>query len=131
MNKVQLVGRTTKDIEVRYTTGQNPIAVAHFNLAISRRKNKDEADFISCTAFGKTAENMEKYVKKGHRVGIVGHIQTGSYEKDGHKVYTTDVIVEELEFLEPKHDEQLQQSASDESASDEGFQALKDDDIPF
>ena len=126
MNKVQLIGRTTKDIEVRYTSGQSQMAVAHFNLAISRRKNKDEADFISCTAFGKTAENMEKYVKKGHRVGIVGHIQTGSYEKDGHKVYTTDVIVEEMEFLEPKHQEQLQGSAYGD-----GFQPVTDDDMPF
>lgn len=128
MNKCSLVGRTTKEIELRYTTGENQIAVARFNLAVNRRK-KGEADFISCVAFGKTAEAMEKYVGKGHRVGIIGHIQTGSYEKDGHKVYTTDVIVDELEFLEPKHESS---STEDEDEDVEShFSALTDDDIPF
>ena len=126
MNKCSLVGRTTKEIELRYTTGQNQIAVARFNLAVNRRK-KDEADFISCVAFGKTAEVMEKYVGKGHRVGIIGHIQTGSYEKDGHKVYTTDVIVDELEFLEPKHES----SSTEDEDVESHYSALTDDDIPF
>ena len=126
MNKCSLVGRTTKEIELRYTTGQNQMAVARFTLAVNRRK-KDEADFISCVAFGKTAEVMEKYVGKGHRVGIIGHIQTGSYEKDGHKVYTTDVIVDELDFLEPKHESSSAEGEDVESH----FSALTDDDIPF
>lgn len=126
MNKCSLVGRTTKEIELRYTTGQNQIAVARFNLAVNRRK-KDEADFISCVAFGKTAEVMEKYVGKGHRVGIIGHIQTGAYEKDGHKVYTTDVIVDELEFLEPKHES----SSTEDEDVESHYSALTDDDIPF
>ena len=126
MNKVSLIGRTTKEIELRYTTGNNPLAVARFTIAVNRRK-KDEADFISCVAFGKTAEVMEKYVGKGHRVGILGHIQTGSYEKDGHKVYTTDVIVDELDFLEPKHES----SSSDTDDVESHYTALTDDDVPF
>ena len=97
MNKVQLIGRVTKDIEIRYT--QNQKAFARFTLAVNRPK-KDEADFISCTAWGKTAEIMEKYVHKGDRVGITGRIQTSTYEKDGQRLYKTEVIVEELEFLE-------------------------------
>jgi single-strand DNA-binding protein len=122
MNKVTLIGRTTKSIDLRYTTGQTQTAVARFTLAVNRRK-KDETDFISCVAFGKTAETMEKYVGKGHRVGIIGHIQTGSYEKDGHRVYTTDVIVDELEFLEPKHQETHESQY-------EGFDEI-DEDLPF
>lgn len=126
MNKCSLVGRTTKEIELRYTTGENQIAVARFNLAVNRRK-KDEADFISCVAFGKTAEVMEKYVGKGHRIGIIGHIQTGSYEKDGHKVYTTDVIVDELDLLEPKHES----SSTEDEDVESHYSALTDDDMPF
>lgn len=123
MNKVSLTGRTTKDIETKYTTGNKPLAVAKFTLAVNRRK-KDEADFISCTAFGKTAEVMEKYVKKGNRIGVVGHIQTGSYEKDGRRIYTSDVIVDEMEFLESKN-----KSDSDDDIPS-GFEAV-DDDMPF
>lgn len=126
MNKCSLVGRTTKEIELRYTTGNEPMAVARFTLAVNRRRKKDEADFISCVAFGKTAEVMEKYVGKGHRVGIIGHIQTGSYEKDGHKFYTTDVIVDELDFLEPKHE-----SSSSDDFDESQFEDMRDDDIPF
>lgn len=119
MNKVSLIGRTTKEIELRYTTGNNQMAVTRFTLAVNRRK-KDESDFISCVAFGKTAEIMDKYVGKGHKVGIIGHIQTGSYEKDGHTIYTSDVIVDELDFLEPKHE-----------SSSNGFEPVRDDDLPF
>ena len=101
MNNVQLIGRTTKEIDVRYTSGQQ-MAVAKFTVAVNRRGRDKGSDFISCVAFGRTAETLEKYVHKGHRIGISGHIQTGSYEKDGHRVYTTDVIVDEFDFLEPK-----------------------------
>lgn len=99
MNKTQLIGRVTKDLELVQTANS---AYCKFTLAVNRRKKDDGADFIPCTAWGKTAEVMSKYVHKGDRVGIVGRIQTGSYEKDGTKHYTTDVIVEELEFLESK-----------------------------
>lgn len=133
MNKWHGIGRTTKDIELRYTTGASQMAVARFTLAVNRRKRQDgtqEADFISCIAWGKTAEIMEKYVHKGDQIGIVGRIQTGSYDKDGHKVYTTDVVVEELEFLEKKKDSTQGGSGPTQSEIPEGFSML-DEDIPF
>lgn len=100
MNKVVLLGRPTKDPEVRYsqTKDGQQMAVARYTLAVDR-KGKD-ADFISCVAFGKNGEFAEKYVKKGVKIAVSGRIQTGSYEKDGHKVYTTDVVVEEHDFCE-------------------------------
>ena len=102
MNKVALLGRPTKDPEVRYsqTKDGQQMAVARYTLAVDR-KGKD-ADFISCVAFGKNGEFAEKYVKKGVKIAVSGRIQTGSYEKDGHKVYTTDVVVEEHDFCEAK-----------------------------
>lgn len=99
MNKVILCGRLTKDPEVRYN---NDLAVARFNIAVDRRYQQGETDFPSCVAFGKTAEFLEKYGKKGTKFIVEGRIQTGSYEKDGHKVYTTDVVVEQVEFAESK-----------------------------
>lgn len=105
MNKAILIGRFTKDPDIRYTNGG--LSIASFNVAVDRRYKKEgeqEADFISCKAFGKTAEFIEKYFKKGMRIGIEGRIQTGSYTKeDGTKVYTTDVICENVEFVESKH----------------------------
>lgn len=106
MNKVILMGRLTRDPEVRYSQGANPLAIARYTLAVDRRFRKEgepTADFISCIAFGKQAEHAEKYYKQGLRVTICGHIQTGSYtNKDGQKVYTTDVVIEEQEFAESK-----------------------------
>ena len=107
MNKVQLVGRLTRDPEIRYSQGENATATARFSVAVNRRfKNSEgnyDADFINCVAFGKSAEFMEKYFKKGMAIGLTGRIQTGSYtNKDGQKVYTTDVVVEETEFVESK-----------------------------
>ena len=107
MNKVQLVGRLTRDPEIRYSQGENATATARFSVAVNRRfKNSEgnyDADFINCVAFGKSAEFVEKYFKKGMAIGLTGRIQTGSYtNKDGQKVYTTDVIVEETEFVESK-----------------------------
>ena len=109
MNKVMLMGRLTRDPEVRYTGGDNGTAVASYTLAVDRRftRKNDEsgqtADFIRCIAFGKTAEFTEKYLKQGVKMLVVGRIQTGSYtNKDGQKVYTTDVVVEEQEFAESK-----------------------------
>ena len=107
MNKVQLVGRLTRDPEIRYSQGENATATARFSVAVNRRfKNSEgnyDADFINCVAFGKSAEFVEKYFKKGMAIGLTGRIQTGSYtNKDGQKVYTTDVVVEETEFVESK-----------------------------
>ncbi|MDE5699863.1 MAG: single-stranded DNA-binding protein [Lachnospiraceae bacterium] len=108
MNKVILMGRLTRDPEVRYTQGENQMAVARYTLAVDRRfnRNNDEntADFISCVAFGKTGEFAEKYLRKGTKIAVTGRIQTGSYtNKDGVKVYTTDVVVEDHEFAESKN----------------------------
>lgn len=108
MNRACLTGRLTKDPSVKYTAEQ--MCIARFTLAVNRRGSKNEgADFISCVAFGKTGEFAEKYAKKGMKFDIVGHIQTGSYEnKDGQTVYTTDVVVEDMEFGESKSAEKPQ-----------------------
>lgn len=108
MNKVILMGRLTRDPEVRYSQGENSTAIARYSLAVDRRfkREGDEqtADFINCVAFGKAAEFAEKYLHKGTKIAVVGRIQTGSYtNKDGVKVYTTDIVVEEQEFAESKN----------------------------
>jgi len=108
MNKVILMGRLTRDPEVRYSQGENSTAVARYTLAVDRRfnRNNDEqsADFIGCVAFGRAGEFAEKYFRKGMKIAITGRIQTGSYtNRDGVKVYTTDVVVEEQEFAESKN----------------------------
>ena len=106
MNKVILMGRLTRDPEVRYSAGENALAVARYTLAVDRRFRRDgeaSADFISCVAFGRTAEFAEKYFRQGLKIAVTGRIQTGSYtNRDGQKVYTTDVVVEEQEFAESK-----------------------------
>lgn len=106
MNKVILMGRLTRDPEVRYSQGENASAVARYTLAVDRRYNRDgdqSADFISCVAFGRSAEFAEKYLRQGTKIAVVGRIQTGSYtNRDGQKVYTTDIVVEEQEFAESK-----------------------------
>lgn len=130
MNKVVLVGRLTRDPEIRHT--QSGAAVASLSLAVNRRK-KDEADFVPVTAWNKTAELVEKYVKKGDRVGIAGRIQTGSYEKDGRKVYTFDVIADDLEFLSTKAEREEPEQQTFTADSD-GFLKVPeklDDELPF
>lgn len=106
MNKVILMGRLTRDPEVRYGNGENATAVARYTIAVDRRFKRDgeqSADFISCVAFGRNAEFVEKYLRQGTRIALTGRIQTGSYiNRDGQKVYTTDIIVEEQEFAESK-----------------------------
>jgi len=109
MNKVILIGRLTRDPEVRYSQGETALAIARFTLAVDRRGRRDSAnseqtaDFISCVAFGKQAEFIEHYVQKGTKLVTEGRIQTGSYtNKDGQKVYTTEVVVENCEFAESK-----------------------------
>ena len=105
MNSVVLVGRLTRDPDIRYSQGAEPMCIARFTVAVDRRFNreKQEADFISCLAFGKTGQFVEKYFHKGNRICLSGRIQTGSYKnKDGNTVYTTDVIAEAVEFVENK-----------------------------
>ncbi len=108
MNKVILMGRLTRDPEVRYSQGDQATAIARYTLAVDRRFKRDgdqqTADFIPCVAFGRAGEFAEKYFRKGTKVAITGRIQTGSYtNKDGQRVYTTDVVVEEQEFAESKN----------------------------
>ena len=132
MNKVTIVGRLTRDPEVRYSQGDNSTVIARFTVAVDRRFKRDgepTADFISCVAFGKTAEFIERYFSKGKRIGIVGRIQTGSYtNKDGATVYTTDVYSEEVEFVESANKE------STENTSNSGFENASNSDdetLPF
>lgn len=117
MNKVILIGRLTKDPDVRYTQGQQPTCMARYTLAVDKRvKDADgnrQADFINCVAFGKSGEFAEKYLHKGTKICIGGRIQTGSYTKqDGTKVYTTDVVVEEHEFCESKASNDMTQNTA-------------------
>ena len=144
MNSVALIGRLTRDPEVRYGA-QSQTAIARFTIAVDRqrggRDSEQTADFISITCFGKTAELVEKYMGKGRLVGITGRIQTGSYEKDGRKVYTTDVIADRVEFLDRGNSSseggqsytggQSAPAQSSGPAVPEGFAQLTDDDIPF
>ena len=117
MNKVILMGRLTRDPEVRYSSGDNQMAIARYSLAVDRRGRREgndgqTADFINCVAFGRAGEFAEKYFHKGIKVLVTGRIQTGSYtNKDGVRVYTTDIVVEEQEFAESK-------AASDRNSSD-------------
>src|SRR5690625_3097895 len=134
-------GRTTKDIDLRYS--QNGTAVARFTLAINDRFNKDEANFINCVAFKKTAELIAQYVKKGHQIGVEGRVQTGSYEKDGQRIYTTDIIVNNVQFLESRNHSQPNNSQQQvnaynnevkqaQSFENEGQQIdVNSDDLPF
>lgn len=134
MNSVQLLGRLARDPEVRYTQGENATSVARFTVACNRKYKKNseqEADFISCVAFGKTAEFIERYFNKGSSIALNGRIQTGSYtNKDGSKVYTTDVVVESLEFVGKKSDD----SSADTSKQNDDFMNIPDDideNLPF
>lgn len=137
MNKTVLMGRLTADPQVRYSQGDNATAVARYTLAVNRKFKKDgepTADFIPCVVFGKSAEFTEKYFRKGMQVAISGRIQTGSYtNKDGNKIYTTDVVVEEQEFAESKAASQNNGSGSTPVSSD-GFMSIPDGvdaELPF
>ena len=137
MNKVVIIGRFTRDPEIKYTTGENATATARFSLAVNRRfKNKEgnyDADFINCVAFGKTAEFIEKYFTKGMAIGITGRIQTGSYtNKEGQKVYTTDVVVEETEFVESKNKGTSDNVPNNNANSNSDFEeVVSEDEMPF
>lgn len=148
MNKVVLLGRLTRDPEIRTAAGESGTTIARFTLAVNRRFRRDgepNADFISCVAFGRTAEFIEKYITKGRQICVSGRIQTGSYtNKDNQRIYTTDVVVEEVDFADSRRDD----AATDAPAADpagampapqtaaapndtglDGFVA--DEDIPF
>ena len=134
MNSVNLVGRLTRDPEIKYTN--NGASIARFSIAVDRRFAKEgepTADFINCVAFGKTAEFIEKYFHKGNRIGLGGRIQTGSYKKqDGTTVYTTDVIAENVEFVESKS--AGGNNAPEQAPADEGFMNIPDipdEELPF
>lgn len=133
MNKVILMGRLTKDPDVRYTSSENPLAIARYTLACDRKFAKKDsadaqtADFIACKAFGKAGEFAEKYFRKGTKIVISGRIETGSYtNKDGVKVYTTEVVVEEQEFAESKGSAANNQ-VSAESAAPQSQTAQQED----
>lgn len=151
MNKVILMGRLTRDPEVRYSQGETALAIARYTLAVDRRfarrsdgsGNEQTADFISCVAFGRSAEFAEKYLRQGTKIAITGRIQTGSYtNKEGQKVYTTDVVIEEQEFAESKgsgesnreeRDRAAMQAAGYTDAGD-GFMNIPDgidEELPF
>ena len=133
MNSVQLIGRLTRDPEVRYTDGG--VSIARFSLAVERRfkqENGADADFINIVSFGKTAEFIEKYFHKGMKVALNGRIQTGSYtDKDGKKVYTTDVIAENVEFCESKQSNA--QEAKDSNVNNDFLNVPEEinEDLPF
>lgn len=126
MNHVNIMGRLTKDATIRYTSEQK--AVASFTLAVQDDYDSSKADFISCKAFGKTAELIEKYVHKGELIGVDGKISTGSYEKDGKKVYTTDVIANNITFTPKQAKEEVKEDVK--PAIPTGFEQIEDD-LPF
>lgn len=145
MNKVALMGRLTRDPEIRFSNSQNPVAIANFSLAVNRRYKREgepEADFFDCVAFGKTAEVLEKYVTKGTQIGIVGHLQSRTWDdKEGKKRKTIEVMVEELHFCGSKKESQStgrQEEPAPAPAAEgmpEGFFPIQegavDEDLPF
>ena len=151
MNKVILMGRLTRDPDVRWTQGPEQSAVARYTLAVNRRFQKEggaTADFIGCVAFGRQAEFAEKYLRQGTKIAITGRIQTGSYtNREGQKVYTTDVVVEEQEFAEsknaggsnggysaPQHNNPAPSANTSDLGSADGFMNIPDgidEELPF
>jgi single-strand DNA-binding protein len=143
MNKVILMGRLTADPDVRYSQGDNSMAIARYTLAVDRRYKREgepTADFIRCVAFSKSAEFAEKYLRKGTKICICGRIQTGSYtNRDGQKVYTTDIVVEEHDFAESKNSGSGEsarntQPAPEPSTGNDGFMYIPDgidEELPF
>lgn len=134
MNKVILLGRLTKDPDVRYTQSENMLAIARYTLAVDRRFKKEgqpSADFINCVAFGKSAEFAEKYMTKGRLFGVIGKIQTRNYENDKkEKVYVTEVVVEEQYFADSKKDDKKDLSELLKEDNDK-LKELDDIDLPF
>lgn len=138
MNKIILMGRLVRDPEVRYSQGENTMAIARYTLAVDRKFKRDgeqNADFINCIAFGKNGEFAEKYLHKGIKLLIEGRIQTGNYtNKDGAKVYTTDVVVESCEFAESKNANQNERPQPMPQKDSDGFMNIPDgidEELPF
>ena len=141
MNKVILMGRLTRDPDMRMSAGETAMTIARYTLAVDRRtkrtdSNEQTADFISCVAFGRAAEFADKYLYQGMKVLVTGHIQTGSYtNKDGRKVYTTDVMIEEQEFVESKAAAGQNARTEPGTSIDDGFMNLPmgvdDEGLPF
>lgn len=146
MNKVILMGRLTRDAEIRYSQGESSTAIARFSLAVDRRFRRDNeeqtADFINCVAFGRTAEFLERFGRKGTKFVLEGRIQTGSYtNKDGQRVYTTDVVAENVEFAESKNNSSAgndfggaPSAPSPSGATGDGFMNIPegiDEELPF
>ena len=146
MNKVILMGRLTRDAEIRYSQGESSTAIARFSLAVDRRFRRDNdeqsADFINCVAFGRTAEFLERFGRKGTKFILEGRIQTGSYtNKDGQRVYTTDVVAENVEFAESKNNSSAgndfggaPSAPSPSGAAGDGFMNIPegiDEELPF
>lgn len=142
MNQVMLIGRLTKEPEVRYSSGNEPMAICRFTLAIDDGYGeKKKTNYPSVVVFGKTAENCEKYLSKGRQVAVVGKLQTGSYEKNGQKIYTTDVIAISVEFIGSSSNDTgsaektaTSQNNGSQAHSGEqvsGFSALGEEDLPF
>lgn len=147
MNRVILMGRLTRDPDIRYSQSGDNMAIARFTLAVDRRGRRQDgadqqsADFIGCVAFGRTAEFAEKYLKQGTKIAVTGRIQTGSYtNRDGQKVYTTDVVLDDIEFAESKNAQSGDAGAyhapsrPEPSAAGDGFMNIPDgidEELPF
>ena len=142
MNKVILIGRLTRDPEVRYSEGNERMCIARYTLAVDRRikqEGQQNADFIGCVAFGKNAEFAEKYLRQGTKIAVTGRIQTGSYtNREGRKIYTTDVVIEEQEFSESKAaaagSQNRQQEPQRPQIDENGFMSIPDgvdEELPF
>lgn len=142
MNNVNILGRLTRDVDLRMTNSN--LAIGRFNVAVDRKLSKEKrmeaesnnqptADFISCIAFGRTAENIATYFKKGQRIAVSGHIQTGSYEKDGQRVYTTDVVVDSFDFIESNSSSNINTNQGYSNPADLGMSGQEsfDSDLPF
>ncbi|MCC2717279.1 single-stranded DNA-binding protein [Finegoldia magna] len=142
MNNVNILGRLTRDVDLRMTNSN--LAIGRFNVAVDRKLSKEKrmeaesnnqptADFISCIAFGRTAENIATYFKKGQRIAVSGHIQTGSYEKDGQRVYTTDVVADSFDFIESNSSSNINTNQGYSNPADLGMSGQEsfDSDLPF
>lgn len=134
MNSVNLIGRLTADPTIRYTQSNEPMAIASYTLAVDRpvkKEGQQNADFIRCIAFGKVGELASKHLFKGTKIAVSGRIQTGSYDKDGVKHYTTDVVVNSHYFCESKNSNGFVRPEPMPETAPEGFEAIDDDDMPF
>lgn len=136
MNKIILMGRLTRDPEIRYSQGSNPMAVARYSLAVDKKKKRDDgitADFFRIVAFGRLAEFAEKYLHKGTKILLSGHVQTGTYEKDGVKMPFFEVVAEEQEFAESKNANRSNDGNGQYSVDSDGFMNIPDDmdELPF